>query len=115
MNSDKTRYYVRLAPDDRRYWHWWLARRDRLDVFHLGAWYELLAWKELIEGERPYPVEATLAPRVRTRLRAGEPAVARPGRGRPLRKVAAPRTLSRRVARRSSRSTNGDAAACDGD
>lgn len=63
MNRDEILYYVRLEPSDRRYWHWWLARRDRLDVFHQGRWYALVAWKELIRGQRPYPVEATLASR----------------------------------------------------
>lgn len=86
MDGSETRYYVRLEPDDRRYWHWWLARRDRLDVYHDGSWYALLAWKELITGERPYPVEATLAPR--GAARAERPRRAQAGMGRPARRGA---------------------------
>lgn len=63
MNPHQVLYYVRLEPADRRYWHWWLARRDRLDVFHDGRWYALVAWKELICSARPYPVEVTLTVR----------------------------------------------------
>lgn len=84
MNRGETHYYVRLEPDDRRYWHWWLARRDRLDVYHEGCWYALLAWKELIAGERPYPVEATLAPRTVRRIE--RPRRAQAGFERPARR-----------------------------
>ncbi len=86
MRSEDTRYYVRLEPSDRRYWHWWLARRDRLDVYHQGAWFELLEWKELIAGRRPYPVEVTLSRRGPSTHQ------------RPSRKLAVGRTLPARRA-----------------
>ena len=59
MVEGKTCYYVRLDVNDKRYWHWRLAKRDRLDVFHNGDWYVMLAWTDLLTTKTP-TAEVTL-------------------------------------------------------
>ncbi|HZJ08263.1 MAG TPA: hypothetical protein VFD39_01085 [Trueperaceae bacterium] len=53
MLEAKTCYYVRLDASDKRYWHWRLAKRDRLDVFHEGRWHVMLAWTDLLTTTTP--------------------------------------------------------------
>lgn len=48
-----TCYHVRLQAEDRRYWHWKLAKRDRLDVFHAGKWYVMVSWTDLLLEDHP--------------------------------------------------------------
>ena len=57
--DDYTRYYVRLQASDKRYWHWRLAKRDRLDVFHAGKWHVMVAWTDLLLADQP-TAEVTL-------------------------------------------------------
>ena len=71
--DDNTRYYVRLQADDKRYWHWKLAKRDRLDVFHCGKWHVMVAWTDLLLMDQP-TAEVTLRLRSDYRRSAGSPA-----------------------------------------